>query len=1561
MDEQELFFSPEKFKVNNLLIFNSLKVDQEGEASSFHNMKTDLLSMIESIPEGIFAIDAKYRIFYANSRVIENVFRITGMRVKVGDEFPEWKENIPVTREWKGYLRKALSGEKFKVRTTLILHGRPLFREVYFSPIKRGEKIHGAACFIKELDTISIEEEKQDADKVKFYSLIDNSNQAVSLVGLDGRVKCVTPSIEKILGYSHNTLIGKDSLSLVHPNDFSAISSLVDQLFPRFGRTVSAIYRMKHQEGSWRWVRASITNMLHEPEIDAMVFNYEDITERKNSREIVKKTNQKLLEAAERQSAILDSLDSHIALLDKRGVIIEVNESWKQYARENGLKDPNWGIGLNYLAVTDHSAVTCPEVSDIAKGIRGVLSGMIHKYTSEYSFEVEGEKQWFNIIVTPLSKKGNSGAVVSHSNITAQKHSELQLKYERKNLDGLINGTSDLLWSIDKNMKLKTANQAYLNRIKDLTGKVINTGENILDSKSFPIQELNEWKSRYNRVLNGESFIEEIFDPKTDTWAEISFNPIFENKEVIGAACYSRDSTDRKRIAEVIRKSEQMMAEAESVAHFGSWEFNISNDNTTQGNELNWSDEAFRIFGFEPGACDVSNENFFKMVHPEDRETLKLKVRDVLKENKPYTHELRIIRSDGTLRWVHLEGKVFKRKDGIPEKLVGTVLDITERKQAIEDLRLAELTYREIFDKNCNAIFVHDIETGLVVDINLKATEITGYSKEEIIHGNPDNIIAIEYGFSWQDALSYLKKAAEGNVQVFEWRAKRKDGSIFWCEVNLAKATIAGTERILAFFHEIDDRKQAEEKLRSSEESYRRIIETAQEGIWMVDANDRTTYVNQMLCEILEYTPPEILGKSYFEFLYEKDVQPAEEANLRRRSGVRESMAIRFVTKSGKIVWTNISASPLHDQEGQYAGALAMVSDITDRKHAEEAFQLSNERYKLATSATNDAIWDWNIDTNDLYWSEAYENMFGHKLGAENCNLESWMQNIHPDDKDRVVASIENELENPCSQSWQCEYRYLKADNSFAYIYDRGYILYNEDRQPIRMVGAMQDITERKLAEQALKKKTSDINKRVRELNALYRISVILHNPILSTGEMLKKCLKIIASAYQFPEITCVRINLDGKSYKTYNFKETPWKQEAMIYINGEFSGKLEVYYLEEKPEEYDGPFLKEEMSFISSIARNITITLEHRRAEDALFKSETNLRTIFDHTDNAYLLLDVNLNMMSFNIVAEKWALLVYGNQLKEGESIMNIFPVGYEEPAKANLDRVLEGFCVEDETALPAPDGSLKWFYSKMSPVYNNKGETIGISIASKDITDRKNHEIEREKMTSEIIQRNNELEQFAYIISHNLRAPVANIIGCADILESGELDAEETREMMNGLSLSVNRLDSVIIDLNEILQIKHDLNERKEKVKFSEILRSIEQSVSDQIIKCSVTIQSDFEEVNEMTVFKSYLYSIFYNLISNSIKYRRPGVPPILEIKSRKKENVIVISFKDNGLGIDLNKRGHQLFGLYKRFHLHAAEGKGLGLFMVKKQVEALGGSITVDSIVNKGTVFKIELKG
>jgi len=182
----------------------------------------------------------------------------------------------------------------------------------------------------------------------------------------------------------------------------------------------------------------------------------------------------------------------------------------------------------------------------------------------------------------------------------------------------------------------------------------------------------------------------------------------------------------------------------------------------------------------------------------------------------------------------------------------------------------------------------------------------------------------------------------------------------------------------------------------------------------------------------------------------------------------------------------------------------------------------------------------------------------------------------------------------------------------------------------------------------------------------------------------------------------------------------------------------------------------------------------------------------------------------------------------------------------------------------------------------------------------------------------------------------------------------------EIIKGLEKSTQAIDMTIKDLNQILSIRDVKEEAKEKVYFDKIMADIKQTLHDQIIKTNTQIDEDFTDAPHLHTLKGYIHSIIYNLVNNAIKYRQPNRSPHITIHSKQLKKNIYLSITDNGIGIDLHKNKDKIFGLYKRFHTQThKEGKGLGLYLVKSQVESLGGKIEVESKVGLGTTFSLHL--
>ncbi len=239
----------------------------------------------------------------------------------------------------------------------------------------------------------------------------------------------------------------------------------------------------------------------------------------------------------------------------------------------------------------------------------------------------------------------------------------------------------------------------------------------------------------------------------------------------------------------------------------------------------------------------------------------------------------------------------------------------------------------------------------------------------------------------------------------------------------------------------------------------------------------------------------------------------------------------------------------------------------------------------------------------------------------------------------------------------------------------------------------------------------------------------------------------------------------------------------------------------------------------------------------------------------------------------------------------------------------------------------------------------------------------EVERQtsdirKTNLELIEHNSRLEQFAYMISHNLRAPLARFIGLSSILKYSQSQVETT-SMTEMMVKAAHELDHVISDLTLILGVQKAGAQLLTEVELPELLRKIESSLSVDIRETAAQIRADFGGITAMFSIPQYLESILTNLISNAIKYRHPNRRPEILLTVSEQGDWVTFSVRDNGLGMDLGLVRGKLFNLYQRFHFHV-EGKGLGLYLVKTQAEALGGRVDVRSQPGEGTTFFIYLK-
>jgi len=270
------------------------------------------------------------------------------------------------------------------------------------------------------------------------------------------------------------------------------------------------------------------------------------------------------------------------------------------------------------------------------------------------------------------------------------------------------------------------------------------------------------------------------------------------------------------------------------------------------------------------------------------------------------------------------------------------------------------------------------------------------------------------------------------------------------------------------------------------------------------------------------------------------------------------------------------------------------------------------------------------------------------------------------------------------------------------------------------------------------------------------------------------------------------------------------------------------------------------------------------------------------------------------------------------------------------------------------------IKWVRQIAHLDIGHDGAILGCIGTIQDITEQKQKQMEADKLLLDLTNRNNELMQFNYIVSHNIRGPLTNILGLTNLVENhSDENIGDIKDILRGVTKSALQIDQVINDLVVLLSTKNPLNLKIERVDFEQIVQAVESSMELQIKEACAIIQLETDEqAGSFNSIKSYLQSILYNLVNNAIKYKDPDRPPKIKITTAKHNGGIVITVEDNGSGMDMNIFGSKIFGLYKRYHLNI-EGRGLGLHMVKIQVETLGCTIKVDSEPGKGTIFTISL--
>lgn len=875
-----------------------------------------------------------------------------------------------------------------------------------------------------------------------------------------------------------------------------------------------------------------------------------------------------------------------------------------------------------------------------------------------------------------------------------------------------------------------------------------------------------------------------------------------------------------------IKNSEKLLHEVTILAKAGGWELNLIT------NTLLLTDVAKKIHELpldeQPTIAEAIN--FYKEGY--SRNMVIRILEDAREKGISFDYELQIVTSKGNECWVRIIGKPeFVQQKCV--KLCGVIQDIHEKKLAEIALEKTKQEYKALFDENPDAVFSLDLE-GNIIAANKGTADLVETTPEELManhfgkYSDPEEIEKVKYHF--EQVKKGIPQSFEANLITATGHKK---------VVSLINVPVIVNNEIIAISgisKDITARKEADIKLLQAKEMIEASLHELEHQKFALDQhaivdirddNGKIIYVNDNFCAMSGYSREELIGNSYT--LINSNYHPQsffEEINKTIYSGQVWNGEICKKSKNGNLYWLRTTIVPFKNgstlKPKQF---ISIRSDITKEVEANKTIRESNERFEYVTKATFDAIWEWNLITNDFYRGQGFETLFGYNYKDDISLKMSWDE-IHPDDKERVIASVQ-EACNGKDNLWRQEFRFLKSNGEYADVVDKAVIVRDENGKAQRIIGAMQDIT-----------KTKERAEQMR----------LLESVVTNSNDMI-----IITEVDP--------LNEPGP---------------RIIYVNEAFT-KITGYTNEE---------------VIGKTPR--------------ILQGEKTDKTI---------LHDLRQKMNKWEITEVEVI-----NYKKNGEEFWNNFTV---------------------------------------VPIANKQGWFTHWIAIERDITERKKGEFEKEQLIKELTKSNTELKQFSYITSHNLRAPLTNLLAILSLLETNKIEDPLTVQLIESLRISTFQLNDTLNELLKVVLIKENTNKQLNWLSLANAMQTVKLSINAVIHNAGAIVQQDFKDAPEVYFDKSYLDSILINLLTNAIKYAHPSRRAEIKFSSKKVLDGIEIVVADNGIGFNMEKVKDKIFGLYQRFHNHP-DSKGFGLYLIHAQITSLGGTISVDSIENEGTTFTIFLK-
>ncbi|MEP7319093.1 MAG: PAS domain S-box protein [Panacibacter sp.] len=653
----------------------------------------------------------------------------------------------------------------------------------------------------------------------------------------------------------------------------------------------------------------------------------------------------------------------------------------------------------------------------------------------------------------------------------------------------------------------------------------------------------------------------------------------------------------------------------------------------------------------------------------------------------------------------------------------------------------------------------------------------------------------------------------------------------------------------------------------------------------------------------------------------------------------------------GKFMVYFNSVHHFSDEEIQLAQTISsLVAHAIGQKKSELDLRQSEKKYRDVINNVKEIIFTTDIDNKLTFLNPAWKEITGFTLEESiGKNLTDF---VHPDDRKNSIEKYKALL-NFETDHCKHDTRLVIKDGSTRWFEINKRLVIDDYNNTVGVTGILNDSTEHKKAEEALAENQRFLQTLINNLPGyVYRVK---NNPDYTPEYISEGVVKITGHT---ADEYLVHKTVSGSHSIAESDKERIWNevQKAItLRLPYEFTYRMGNTTGEEKWVWERGQGIWNDDGELIATEGFITDINDRKKAEDALQKSEDNLRTVFTNTEVGYVLISADLKVLSFNKPAAKFTYTEYQNEVIEGSYLIDYFPEKIHDVLKRTWQAVLNGQIVEYDRSMLNINGKDNWYHIKYSPVSNKQNKTVGIVMSIENITERKKAEIELNKSFSLVTAQNKRLVNFSYIVSHNLRSHATNIKSILGLMEES-VSENERKQMMQYLKTVSDSLDETLYNLHEVISIQNNVNLIFEPLNLCDYINKALSILSEFIAQKNGLIKTNVSKEIIVNYNPAYLESILLNFLSNAVKYSHPQRIPVITMDCFFEGNKPVLVITDNGIGIDLKRNGDKLFGMYKTFHGNA-DARGIGLFITKNQVDFMGGRVEVESEVNVGTTFKI----